>query len=100
LPEATIDRTHSAPVRLFPQPLPARMSHVRQPPSGGSCSGRARRGQYVRSVSASALASGASTVRIHRAKAKWSSNKAGKFCGQTFSGLISHHHPIIDRGLL
>ena len=34
-------RTHSAPVRVFPNPRPARMSQVSQSPSGGSWESRA-----------------------------------------------------------
>src|SRR5688572_28834664 len=33
--------THSAPVRVFPHPLPARMSQVSQSPGGAFCSGLA-----------------------------------------------------------
>ena len=56
LPEATMARTHSAPVRLLPQPRPARMSQVRQSPGGGSWSGRAQIDQSRRTNSATASA--------------------------------------------
>ena len=41
------DRIHSAPALVLPKPRPARISHVDQFPSGGSCEGRATLAQSV-----------------------------------------------------
>jgi hypothetical protein len=38
-------RTHSERHLVLPQPLPARMSQIRQLPAGGSCSGLAQKSQ-------------------------------------------------------
>ena len=35
-------RTHSAPVRVLPNPRPAKSIQMRQSPAGSSCSGRAQ----------------------------------------------------------
>src|SRR5712692_867236 len=38
---STCSRTHSAPLRVFPNPRPAKISHTRQFPSGANWLGRA-----------------------------------------------------------
>ena len=45
VPLFTCSRTNSAPVRVLPNPRPARISHVRQLPSGVDCFGRRHRRQ-------------------------------------------------------
>src|SRR5690606_32289169 len=60
---STCSRTHSAPVLVFPNPRPARMSHIRHGPSGGNCFGRAQNRQSYSSASASSSDSSARSLR-------------------------------------
>ena len=56
--------THSAPVRVFPNPRPDRNNHTNQSPGGAICSGRAQNDQSYSSASASASLSLASAARF------------------------------------
>ena len=52
-PSSTCARTHSAPVRVFPKPRPARIIQVSQSPGGGNWDSLAWRGQaYFNSMAA------------------------------------------------
>ncbi len=48
LAASAIERTHSAPERVLPNPRPALMTQIDQSPGGGSCSGRAIEAQSHR----------------------------------------------------
>ena len=61
-PCLTRSRTHSAPVRVLPQPRPARMSQANHSDAGGSCSSRAQKRQSYSSAAFSAVVRLASSV--------------------------------------
>ena len=77
-------RTHSAPVRVLPQPRPARTSQTSQSPSGGTWEGRAQVGQ---SHSRASAAPG-SSLRYHALP------QAGLRCYRLRAGArLLHPHP-------
>src|ERR1017187_1382091 len=56
-------RTCSAPMRVFPNPRPARMSQLTQSPGGASCAGRAQNSQSCKMTFVSSSESSSITLR-------------------------------------
>src|SRR5579883_758890 len=71
----TIERTHSDPRRVFPNPRPDSTSQIFQSPCGGNCSGRAQKSQRYKSCSAPSSPSSAS-IALRCSSGNWEKRSA------------------------